>query len=85
MCDIMEELFRKESEKWLKQELYEEHIRFATDLITNGKLTLEEIAKFSKLPLDEVQRLAQSLTDPTTQKGNTAYERGDIYRKSRGV
>lgn len=57
MCRVMEEMCEKE------RKIGEEKSsrRSAQRLLTIGKLTLEEIAECTGLPLDEVRRLADAL------------------------
>lgn len=46
MCKVMEEM------------ILEERIEFALRMLKAEKFSLQEIAAFSRLPLEEVQRLA---------------------------
>lgn len=57
MCRVMEEMCEKE------RKIGEEKSsrRSAQRMLTAGKLTLEEIAEYSGLPLDEVKRLRDNL------------------------
>lgn len=45
MCKVIEDM------------LMEERIEIAKDMLLDGTLTLEKIAKYARLPLDEVRKL----------------------------
>ncbi len=59
MCRVMEE-------KW-EEGRKSNQLETAKRMLASGKLTLEEIAEYSNLPLDEVRRIAseQSNSSPT--------------------
>ncbi len=59
MCRVMEE-------KW-EEGRKSNQLETAQRMLASGKLTLEEIAEYSNLPLDEVRRIAseQSNSGPT--------------------
>lgn len=54
MCQVFEEL----AEKWAKERAMEEKKASARRMIARGKLTLEEIAEDTDLPIEEVRELA---------------------------
>lgn len=54
MCKVMEEM-REETRRKTRHETQREVVR---GLLEIGKLTLEDISRSTKLPLDEVRRLA---------------------------
>ena len=59
MCRIVEEEVRREREKGEKIGARQANIRTALALIKDGTLSLEKIADFCGLTLDEVKELAK--------------------------
>lgn len=57
MCKIFEDL-RKEA---LEEGRIEKAIENAKNMLVDGKLTLEKIAEYAGLPLDEVKKLKATL------------------------
>ena len=53
MCEIIEKLI----EEYVREEMLD----LARESIAEGELTLEQIAKAFKLPLSEVQKLAEEM------------------------
>jgi len=53
MCRIMEDLWKEASEK-TKEDI-------TIDMLKDGKLSIEEIVRYSKLPLEEVTKLMNEL------------------------
>ncbi len=53
MCKIMEEA-RNEA-------IHEDRVRIAITMLKDGKLTLDLIAMYTKLSLEEVEKLAEDL------------------------
>jgi len=48
--------------KGINQGINEKAVKTAINMISKGKLSLEDIAEYSELPLDKVKELAASLS-----------------------
>ena len=59
LYDVIEE----EKEEAAKQAALQTSITAAKDMIKDGKLSNEDISKYSRLPLDQVNALAKELTE----------------------
>ena len=56
----------KAIEDMLEEVRYETHLKCAVNMLKRGELTLEEIAKYSGLPLEKVRELAEETpADPS--------------------
>lgn len=61
MCRAVEELYKEGRKEGRKEGHKEGRLETARKMLAAGKLTLEEIAEYSGLPLDEVKRLRDNL------------------------
>ena len=57
----------KAEDDWLAEQSHDQSVEAAIKLIQIGKLTLEEISDFLKLPLDEVKELTTQNTPVISQ------------------
>ena len=55
MCEIMDKISRKAADEATR----EKQIQIAMSMLDDGKLSFEDIAKYSGLTLDEVKALAE--------------------------
>lgn len=62
MCRLIEELINEEKQESRREAVHETQIQNALNMIEAGRLTYEEIAEYSGLPLDEVKKLALGRT-----------------------
>ena len=58
MCQIFEDLAEKRAEERAEERAIEEKKSFARRMIAKGKLSIEEIAEYTDLPIEEVKELA---------------------------
>ena len=58
MCQIFEDLAEKRAEERAEERAIEEKKGFARRMIAKGKLSIEEIAEYTDLPIEEVKELA---------------------------
>jgi len=57
-----DKLMQKEREEGLAEGKVEEALDTAKRMLSKGKLSVEEIAEYSDLPIDKVKELADSMT-----------------------
>ena len=57
MCKVIEEMRREEREEGIQEGIRKNARTSALRMLADGSLSLEKIAEFSSLPLDEVRRL----------------------------
>lgn len=62
MCRIMENMRNKSLQEGLKKGIQEEKKMAVMRMLSDGMLTLEKIAEYSELPLDEVKNLKTEKT-----------------------
>jgi len=58
MCATLEKMRDETAKKAAEQATEQTKVLIAVDMIKEGKLSLEEIAKYSKLTIDKVKALA---------------------------
>ena len=58
MCQIFEDLAEKRAKERAEERAIEEKKGFARRMIAKGKLSIEEIAEYTDLPIEEVKELA---------------------------
>ena len=59
MCRVMEEKWEEGREEGRKEGRKETRLETAQRMLSAGKLSLEEIAEYANLPLDEIRYLAK--------------------------
>ena len=62
MCKVMEDMRKESLQEGVKEGLKEGAINTAKRMLTDGMLTLEKIAEYAGLPLDEVKKLKAEQT-----------------------
>ena len=61
MCKLWEDRLNEYAEEYAKEEKYQYSLEIAMEMLQGGKLTLEEISEYSRLPLETVKELAEQL------------------------
>ena len=62
MCKAIEDM-RNESEKiGIKKGAYDDKIEIATELLADGTLSHEKISKVTKLPIEKIRELSESMS-----------------------
>ncbi len=62
MCKVIEDWIQEERAEAAAETAAEEHKKTALRMLTDGALSLEKIAKYSGLPLQEVEKLQATRT-----------------------
>ena len=57
MCKVIEDMLREEREEVTAEVTVEVTEGIVREMLRKGKLSLEDIAQYSKLPLDKVKEL----------------------------
>lgn len=57
MCKVMEDMREESLQEGIKEGIKERAIHTAKRMLADGMLTLEKIAEYVGLPLDEVEKL----------------------------